>query len=127
MVALNGVQLAVNDNVIDYLPNSLEYDDGFGERQQRIKTAGGGTRTTVATENLETKFGMVKFSLISEDDSADLVRTWLQNIANNSIRVTQPGSTFSRNFTNALITNNPKIQAAVDGVIEVEFQTDPSS
>ena len=124
-IALNGVQIKVNGQVIDYEPSTFEYDEGFGERMQRIKTAGGQTRTTVATENLATKFGSVKFTLLSEDISADLVRSWLARINNNLIECTQPGSRWGRTFTNSLITNNPKVQASHDGKIEVEFQTDP--
>jgi len=71
---LNNVAVLVNNDIIAYEANTLSYDDGFGEYNVRNAVIGGGQTEQVFSEDLATKFSMVKFSMPSTEDSAALVR-----------------------------------------------------
>ena len=72
---LNNVAILVNNDIIAYEANTLSYADGFGEFVIRNAVVGGGQTEQVFSEDLATKFGMVKFSLPSTEDGAKLVPT----------------------------------------------------
>lgn len=124
-VALVNPQLSVNNNTQRYLEGTLEYNEGFGEVNTRVHTAGPGDREKVTTRDVNTQFGMVKFSVISTEDVVNTIREWLNNDDANVITLSQGG--FNRTFTGAQITNNPNNAIGNDAVIEVEFTSNPAS
>lgn len=127
-VQLNNVALFVNNDVVAYEANTLSYNDGFGEYNVRNAVIGGGQTEQVFSEDLATKFSMVKFALPSTDDSAALIREWKNNRNDNvvEIQATTGGSTFTRVFTQASIKENPEVNLSTDGTVEVEFMANPA-
>lgn len=119
--ALATPTVTVNDTNVAIQPNSFEYDDGFGERTNRTQSTGAGESETVITENAETQFSMVKFTLLSTEENADLVRVWLNNFDANEITAVQ--GSWSRSFRKAVVTNNPTVAVGQDGNFDVEFKT----
>lgn len=127
-VQLNNVAIFVNNDVVAYEANTLSYDDGFGEYSVRNAVVGGGQTEQVFSEDLATRFSMVKFSLPSTDDSAALVREWKNNRNNNVVEImSATGGNFTRIFTQASIQGNPEVNLSTDGTVEVEFRANPAS
>lgn len=119
MGALANPIVTINDVNIAIKPNSFSYKDGFGERNVRTQSSGPGQSEIVVTENGETELSMAKFTLIATEDNANIVRTWLNNLENNTIHAVQ--GSFSRAFRKCTVVNNPDINIGQDGEIEVEF------
>ena len=126
-VQLNNVAIFVNNDVVAYEANTLSYDDGFGEYSVRNAVVGGGQTEQVFSEDLATRFSMVKFSLPSTDDSAKLVREWKNNRNDNVVEImSATGGNFTRIFTQASIQGNPEITLSTDGSVEIEFRSNPA-
>lgn len=126
-VQLNNVAILVNNDIIAYEANTLSYDDGFGEFNVRNAVVGGGQTEQVFSEDLATRFSMVKFSLPSTEDSAALIREWKSNRNNNVVELmSATGGNFTRVFTQASIKGNPEVNLSTDGTIEVEFNSNPA-
>ena len=124
---LNNVAILVNNDIIAYEANTLSYKDGFGEFNVRNAVVGGGQTEQVFSEDLATKFGMVKFSLPSTEDSAKLVRQWKNNRNNNVIELmSATGGNFTRIFTQGAIVGDPEVNLSTDGTVEIEFSSNPA-
>ncbi len=119
MGALTNPAVVVNGQPVAIKPNSFSYKDGFGEYKTRVQTAGPGSVENVTTEDVETQFGMVKFTLITTTENIDLVRQWKVNFDQNAITATS--ADFSRSFGNAILMTDVEIAAGQDGEFEVEF------
>ena len=125
---LNNVAILVNNDIIAYEGNTLSYADGFGEYSVRNAVIGGGQTEQVFSEDLTTKFGMVKFSLPSTEDSAKLIREWKNNKNNNVIELQSStgGAQFTRIFTQGSSQGDPEVNLSTDGSVEVEFRSNPA-
>lgn len=123
---LNNVALFVNNDVVAYEANTLSYDDGFGEYNVRNAVVGGGQTEQVFSEDLSTKFSMVKFNLPSTAASAALVREWKNNLNNNVVELQGKTDNFTRIFTQASIQGNPEVNLSTDGSVELEFKSNPA-
>jgi hypothetical protein len=124
---LNNIAILVNNDIIAYEANTLSYADGFGEFSVRNAVVGGGQTEQIFSEDLATKFGMVKFSLPSTNDSAKLVRDWKSNRNNNVVEImSATGGDFTRIFTQASIQGDPEVNLSTDGNVEIEFKSNPA-
>lgn len=125
---LNNVSVFVNNDIVAYEANSLSYDDGFGEYNVRNAVVGGGQTEQVFSEDLATKFSMVKFSMPTTEDSAKLVREWKNNRNDNVVELQSStgGAQFTRIFTQASIQGNPEVNLSTDGTVEIEFRSNPA-
>lgn len=122
-VGLSVPSILVNNVPIDIVPNSFEYEVGYGEINVRSASVGGGSSTTIHTEDAENKIGMCKFQLFITDTSRAAIAGWKLLIAGNVISAVQNGaSPFVLN--GASMTNNPTFAASADGTVEVEFKGD---
>lgn len=115
-------QLTVNNRSVRYIEGTLAYNEGFGEVNTRTHTAGPGDVEKVISRDVNTQFGMVKFSLIATQENVSLLREWLNGDDANAITLSQSG--FDRSFANAIVTNNPENNIGNDASIDVEFTTD---
>ena len=125
MPALATPIVTVNDVNVAIKPNSFSYTDGFGERNVRTQSSGPSASENVVTENAETEHSMCKFMLLSTDDNANIVRTWLDNLDQNTVTAVQ--GSFSRAFRRATVINNPEIAISQDGEIEIEFKAEKAA
>ena len=124
---LNDIILLVNNEQVAYTPDSLSWSDGFGEYSIRNAVVGGGQTEQIFSKDLSTKFGMVKWSMPTIDENEAYKRAWKSNDNNNVVElVGPPGSTFSKIFTQAAMTNDPESTAATEGQIEVTFNSNPA-
>lgn len=121
---LSNPTVVINNDSVAVSGNTVSFTDGFGERELRVQSAGGGSIQTVFSEDVSTRVAMVKLALVNTAANIDLVRGW-QNLENeNSISITGEGLT--RSFNNAAVINNPEYNLGSDGTIDVEFKSDPA-
>lgn len=117
--------IVVNNLPVAVVPNSVAYTEGFGEQDILVQSAGNGVIEQVFSDNVETNLSMVKFSLRSTVANIALARQWKANRNTNAVTLTATtdDGTLTRTFSNAAITNDPEVNFASDGVIEVEFKS----
>ena len=124
---LNDITILVNDNAVAYTADSLSWKDGLGDSSVRNAVVGGGQTEQVFSKDLATKFGMVKFSMPTTEENEANKRAWKLNDNNNVVELIGPsGGSFTKIFTLAAILEDPESNAATDGNIEVEFNTNPA-
>jgi len=124
---LNDITILVNNQQIAYEADSLSWKDGFGDYSIRNAVAGAGQTEQIFSQDLSTKFGMVKFALPSTAENEANKRAWKGSLNNNVVElIGPPGSGFTKIFTQAAIIGDPETSAATDGTIEIEFQSNPA-
>ena len=124
---LNDISILVNDVQVAYTADSLSWKDGLGEYQIRNAVVGGGQTEQVFSKDLSTKFGMVKFSMPTTIENEKFKRAWKTNNNANVVELFGPSdSKFAKIFTSAAILEDPESNAATDGNIEIEFQSNPA-
>lgn len=122
---INDVTLRVNNKVIPYEAETLKFVLGKGEFLVRSVIVGGTERATVFSKDLTTRTGQVKFSIPSTAFSIAEVKDWKNNENNNVIEASGNGVDFTAISTEATMLNDPEINIASEGVIEIEFMGNP--
>lgn len=125
---LNDIIILVNNQQIAYEADSLSFQDGFGEYAVRNAVVGGGQTEQIFSQDLASKFGMVKFSMPSTVENDALKRAWKANLNNNVVELVGASGNegFTKIFTQASIQADPETMAATDGSIEIEFRSNPA-
>ncbi len=125
---LNNLSFYVNGSQYAYEADSLSWKDGFGEYLIRNAVVGGGQTMQIFSEDIKTKFGMVKVSIPTTVNNTAAARDWKTKLNKNTIEIlgTIDGQPFSRIFTDGALLSDPEPQAATEGSIELEFSTTPS-
>jgi hypothetical protein len=122
--------VVINNNPYKIVPNSLVYDGGEGETGVRSASTGGGSSTSVHSENAETKISYCKFDIyLLAGVDADIAR-WKENTGSNEIKVLQrtaSGESTTLSFDNMSLAPAVERQASADGVTSLEFKGDPMS
>ena len=114
----------VNNDAVGIVPNSLSFNEGLGEQRILAVSEGGGQVSQVFSNDLESSFGMVRFSLRTTAPNIARVRQWKAAGNTNVVIIAgqdAEGNDFIRTFTQAAIINNYDIGVATEGVIDVEF------
>ena len=115
----------VNNDAVGIVPNSLVFTEGMGEQRVLAVSEGGGEVSQVFANDLETNFGMVRFSMRSTANNIEEVRSWKANGNKNVVIIAgedAEGNDFIRTYTQASIANNYEVGIATEGVIDIEFQ-----
>jgi len=123
-VQISDAGVVVNNVGVNIVPNSLSFDEGFGEQSVLVQSAGNGKLSTVYSNDVETSVGMVKFSLRATVDNIALARKWKSNGNRNAVAViaqTADGS-LTRNFSGMALVSNYEVQLSADGVLDLEFR-----
>lgn len=120
--------VTVNDQTVYIIPNSVSFTEGQGEQSVKTQSAGGGNVTTIASDNAETKFSVLKFKLFASPQNINLALSWKKNRNTNLIQVTGvdpvTGGDLSRTFQNAMLTNDYEINLKESGDFDLEFHSD---
>ena len=125
--ALNQATLMVNNEIVKYKPNSLNFMPGTGEVTSRAQMIGNGKVSVVNAVDGSTMIGEVKFALENTIEASDLVDTLSLKKKQNEdfvIQIIYSDKTYS--FKNMTLTNNPEYQDSADGEISLEFKGDPA-
>lgn len=123
--AIATAQVAINNEVIAYVPNTLKFSDGFGEYTQRAGVVGSGRSEVVFSENAEGKKGKCSFEMFPTADNIEVIRSWKAGRAGNVIEILATG--MQRSFTGAAIINDVENQIGADTTISIEWESDPAS
>jgi len=128
MQGLSVPTIKVNNDVIGIVPNTFKYTSGDGETTVRAASTGGGNASAVHTQDAETMVSKVMFNVFVTPDMIERVRDWKSEVGGNTLEALQRGTGDSKDFSIAFIgmsvTNDPEINAAADGVIEIEMAGD---
>ena len=128
IIALSVPSIKVNNDVIGLVPNTFKYTSGDGEVTVRAGSTGGNNAVSVHTQDAETMYSKVMFSIFATTDNIQKVRDWKAAIAANTVSAVQRGIGTQKDFSLAYkgmsVTNDPEINAAADGVIEIEMAGD---
>jgi len=122
-IALSVPTVVVNNVPFDIVPNSFEYEAGYGEINVRSASVGGGATVSVHSENAENKIGMCKFQMYVTETARVAIRSWKQLIGANFVSAIQLNNS-PIVLSGASMTNNPTFAATADGTVEVEFKGD---
>ncbi len=123
--AIYAPTLVINNVPIAYEPNSLEFDEGKGERKQSPQTAGTNSVTMVYSEDVSTKKGMIKFELRSTPENLELKAGWEDAKDENAVTITQDA--VSRSFLQAAVINSITIGTGVDAMMEINMESLPAT
>jgi len=130
-----GIQIAdavitVNNDSVGIVPNSLSFNEGYGEQSILPVSDGGGRVSQVFANNLETNFARISFSVRTTAENVARVRQW--KIAGNTNVVIiaasdADGNDFIRTFTQAALTQNYDVQIQAEGTIDIEFMSNAAT
>lgn len=121
MTSLTNPAILINGSPVAYVPNSFEFQDGYGDRNIRTQTTGSGNVEQVVTEDVETQIGRVKFTLLSTVENIESVTTWQQNVDENTIELSADPD-FTRQYANMVIVSEPVKPGGQDANFDVEFK-----
>lgn len=119
--ALTGSELYGNNELVEYIPNSLTYNLGSPERTLTTQVVGGGEVSQVATEDYSTSKSMVKFDLKTTSENEAKVIGWVKAFDANVFKVVSRDGV-TRVFQGAIVINKPEFDTGADGVISVEIE-----
>lgn len=120
------LQLIINNQPIAYVPNSLEYDSGEGESDQRAGSTGGRNVEMRYSENAETFVGEVMFDLFPDATTETLIKSWKAGGGDNQILIVNPKTNYTETFLDAALVNKVKRNPTSDGVVSFEFKASPA-
>lgn len=122
----------VNNITVSVKPNSVVFDEGFGEQILRAASSGGGAVEQILADDITDNFSNIKVSLDPTPVNIALARVWKSQPGQNGIIITGQvieGSKtvgFRRVFNNASLTNNYEVPLGADTSIDLEFKSDPA-
>jgi hypothetical protein len=122
--------ITVNNDSVGIVPNSLSFNEGFGEQNILAVSDGGGKVSQVFSNNLETNFANVSFTLRTTTENIEKARAW--KIAGNTNVIIiagedADGNDFIRTFTQAAMTLDYQVQIQAEGTIGVEFKSNAAT
>lgn len=125
-IALADPSVVINNEPVSVVPNSVKYTEGAGEQTMRAASTGGGGVQQVFSNNIETNFSKVMFSVYNDIDTIGDLRNWKKNSNQNVVVITgktPDGKTLRRTFNQAAMLNDYEVALGADTTIDVEFSS----
>ncbi len=125
MIQLTDATLLANNEAVGITPGSLAYTEGKGEQQIRPVSVGDGSVEQVFSNNLESNFSKLKFSMPNTIDNAASALKWKNNGNGNVFQIatkTTDGK-LTRSFTQAVVTNDYEVPFGTEADIEIEIMS----
>lgn len=118
LVTINNVPVAI-------MPNSLVFTEGLGEQNIRAASAGGGQVEQIYSNNIESNFSKVNFSIPATVDNIAAARQWKANRNQNVVTIQgqTPEGSVTRTFTQAAILNDYEVALGSETDIPIEFKS----
>lgn len=129
-VTLSVPAIVINNEPYKIVPNSFVYDGGEGEIKVRTASVGGGSVSSVHSQDAESKIGMCKFDVFLTPQTDRDIAAWKEGIGANSIQAVQKagnGESITLSWDNMSLAAAVEREASADGVTSLEFQGDPMS
>lgn len=120
--------VAVNNDPVAVVPNSVMFTEGLGEQSIRAASAGGGQTEQIFSNNIESNFSTVKFSMPATIENIAKAREWKSNRNQNVVQITgrTPEGRVSRSFTQAAILNDYEVGLGTETNVDMEFKSNPA-
>lgn len=125
-IALADPSVVVNNEPVAVVPNSVKFTEGAGEQTMRAASTGGGGVQQVFSNNIETNFSKVMFSVFNDIETIEDLRGWKKNSNQNVVVITgktPDGKTLRRTFNQAAMLNDYEVALGSDTTIDVEFSS----
>ncbi len=123
---INNPSVIINANPVSVLANSVSFVEGLGEQDYKVQSTGGGNIQPVTCDNIESKIGEIKFTLLSTIENIELARQLKVLGSANLIKLSgtdaTTGTLVTRTFSNATLTNNYEVTLSNDGNIPLEWK-----
>ncbi len=125
---LSDATVAVNNNPVEIIPNSLKFSEGLGEQKARAVSGGGGVVNQIFSNDIETNVGKVSFKVPATIDNIEAIRAWKINRNANGVTVTGSNvdGTITRTFSRAALLNDYEVELGSETDITVEFSSSPA-
>lgn len=113
-----------------YVPNTLKYKAGLGEKQVIVVQNGNVTKTipSIDASTKKSTFSIEVKPTGADTNTEDMVK-FIARISKAlgtlGISATSADDNTKRFFPNCSLTNEPEINDSVDGTISLEFEGDP--
>lgn len=126
---MGNLRFILNNELIPYEPDSLNFDLGLGETKVSTACLGNGQVEICTAEDVTTKIGKVKLNIKAYDNGVNgkpikqFLRELKENADSNVIQLL--GTTFAGTMTKASLVNEPNIQTGSESVLDLEFQGQP--
>ena len=117
-IGIANLIVAVNNEKLFYRQGTLEYSPGRAEAKIEGLASGGST-SILATQDVSTAFGFVKFTLPLTETTAKQARLWADNGLNSNVIRVSGRDDFT--LLNATLMNKTVFKPGVDSEIEIEF------
>lgn len=120
--------VTVNNVPVAIMPNSLVFTEGLGEQNIRAASVGGGQVEQIYSNNIESNFAMVNFSIPATVDNIAAARTWKSNRNQNVVQIQgqTPEGSVTRTFTQAAILNDYEVALGSETDVPIEFKANPA-
>jgi hypothetical protein len=124
-IQVTNATVLANNEPVGIIPNSLKFTEGKGEQRIRPVSVGDGRVEQVFTNDLETNFAKLMFTMPTTIDSIKLARQWKSNGNQNVFQIagSTPDGEITRSFTQAAVINDYEVNIGVEGDIEIEIQS----
>ena len=125
-IGYSGGGLSANNEIVQYLPNTLSFDKGTPEKNVRPQVVGDGRVVNVTTSNFETAKSMLKFDMISNSNNIAQLDSWVANDGENVLTYTPEDDGDPIVFRGMTVINKPEITISQDGQFSVELEGNPA-
>ncbi len=124
-IQVSDATVIVNNNQWAVVPNTIVFDEGDGEQKILITSKGGGKVGQIYSDDVSTKFGMVKFELRSTLENRKNALAAKRNRNQNTVQLILKGgdATVNLTFPRAAITGKLEFGVGPETNLPVEFQT----
>ena len=125
---LANATVLINNQAFAIVPNTLVFTEGQGEQTIKAASTGGGGVEQIYTDDVETKFSMVKFELFATVDGIEDTKSIKSQLNNNVVQIfgNTPEGSITRTFTKAALLTDPEKALGTDTTIPVEFKSNPA-
>lgn len=115
------VQLQINGDNVAFV--SIKVKEGRGTITTNTSSTGGGGVQVDHAQSIEEKKAVVTITVRNTMDNINAYPTWQRSIAGNTIGITSfINSSFSRNFTEHSMVNDPEYDTSTDGTFDLVFE-----
>lgn|SRR5512139_497441 len=125
---LSNASVIINNEPIAIMPNSLAFTEGLGEQNMRAASIGGSQTEQVFSDNIEMRYGTIKFDIPATIANIAKARQWKQNKNQNLVQIagkTVDGN-LTRTFSQAALLSNYEVPLSSDGKITLEWRSNPA-
>jgi len=118
--------ILINNEAIQYVPNTFKYTEGKGEFNVRTQTSGGGKTQVVTTKNVETNLSMAEFQLMPTQENINRAREWKENFDQNVMQFYETDVFDGRTIGTISIVNDYEVEIGQDSTFTLEWKGAPS-